>query len=139
LLRATTAHGTAAVEHGYAITGHASQGLTTDRAFVFAGLGSTREWLYTAMTRGRQNNNLYTAGEGRRARLEFAPGEQSATDARARLVRAIESPGVHKLALDAAGENRRPSELTMRLQIELLSAHKQHETSRIVGPGGLGR
>jgi len=47
------------VDHGYAITGHKSEGMTTDRAFVLGSEDLYREWGYTAMSRGRQENRLY--------------------------------------------------------------------------------
>jgi len=42
--------------HGYAITGHGAQGLTTERAFTLADDGAWREWLYVALSRGREAN-----------------------------------------------------------------------------------
>ena len=33
------------VQHGYAMTGHAAQGLTVDRTFVLATEETSREWL----------------------------------------------------------------------------------------------
>jgi conjugative relaxase-like TrwC/TraI family protein len=47
------------VDHGYAVTGHKAQGMTTDRAFVLGSEDLYREWGYTAMSRGRQENKLY--------------------------------------------------------------------------------
>ena len=40
--------------HGYAVTGHVAQGVTVDRAYVLASDGLYREWIYTAMSRGRE-------------------------------------------------------------------------------------
>jgi len=47
------------VDHGYAITGHKAEGMTTDRTFVLGSEDLYREWGYTAMSRGRQENRLY--------------------------------------------------------------------------------
>jgi hypothetical protein len=47
------------VEYGYAMTGHKAQGVTTDRTFVIVDETTDREWVYVAMSRGRQNNTLY--------------------------------------------------------------------------------
>ncbi len=48
------------LEHGYALTGHAAQGLTVDRAYVLLhDRGSLREWGYVASTRARTETRLY--------------------------------------------------------------------------------
>jgi hypothetical protein len=84
--------GDPAVSLGYAITGHAAQGLTCSRTFVLAtdGLSKEWEWAYVALSRGRDANRLYVTGE-QRERLEYAPaeaGEQTlADDLRAGLAR----------------------------------------------------
>jgi AAA domain/UvrD-like helicase C-terminal domain len=50
--------------HGYAITGHKSQGMTADCAFVLGDEAMYREWGYVALSRGRADNRLYVvAGE----------------------------------------------------------------------------
>lgn len=52
--------------HGYAITGHASQGATVDRTFLLArpDRGST-EWGYVAASRHRVDLQVYVAGADR--------------------------------------------------------------------------
>jgi ATP-dependent exoDNAse (exonuclease V) alpha subunit len=60
--------------HGYAITGHSAQGLTCDRAFVLVTSEASREWCYTALSRGRQANRIYAVAP-ERERDEFAPSE----------------------------------------------------------------
>jgi len=47
------------VDYGYALTGHKAQGVTTDRTFTIIDGNSDREWVYVAMSRGRQANTLY--------------------------------------------------------------------------------
>jgi ATP-dependent exoDNAse (exonuclease V) alpha subunit len=50
------------VEHAYALTGHRTQGLTVERAFVLAGgEGQLREWGYVALSRARGETRLYTS------------------------------------------------------------------------------
>jgi hypothetical protein len=49
------------VDYGYALTGHKAQGVTTSRAFTLITGGTDREWVYVAMSRGRQANTLYLA------------------------------------------------------------------------------
>ncbi|MGH3114499.1 MAG: ATP-dependent DNA helicase, partial [Gaiellaceae bacterium] len=49
------------VTHAYALTGHKTQGLTVERAFVLAdGQGALREWGYVALSRSREQTRLYT-------------------------------------------------------------------------------
>src|SRR6185503_2927139 len=50
-----TVHGDPVIGHGYAVTGHVAQGLTTDRAFVLASDEMYREWTYTAMSHRSQS------------------------------------------------------------------------------------
>ena len=53
------AHAYAAIDHGYAVTVHKSQGATVDRAFVLASGGMDRHLTYVAMTRHRKQATLY--------------------------------------------------------------------------------
>mgnify|MGYP002382272658 CR=1 FL=1 len=47
------------VDLGYAITAHRAQGVTVDTAHVVVTEATTRENLYVAMTRGREQNHAY--------------------------------------------------------------------------------
>jgi conjugative relaxase-like TrwC/TraI family protein len=49
------------IDHGYALTGHKAQGITVDRTFAVIGGGTSREWAYVAMSRGRESNSAYLA------------------------------------------------------------------------------
>jgi ATP-dependent exoDNAse (exonuclease V) alpha subunit len=73
-----------ALAHGYAITGHSAQGLTCDEAFVLVSDGASREWAYTALSRGRRSNRLYAVERELDDRGEFAP-----TDGRRRAGRDV--------------------------------------------------
>ena len=83
--------------HAYALTGHAAQGATVDRAFVLLrDEGALREWGYVACSRARTQTRLYATGES----LE---GEQHGSlltprDPTARLANALERSGAEKLA-----------------------------------------
>lgn len=103
-----TASGEPTLLHGYAITGHVAQGMTARQAFVLADEGLTREWPYTAMSRGRDTNVLYFAAEAERAREEFAPGEQSGRAPIERLAAALERSGATPLAIDTGRAVREP-------------------------------
>ena len=99
-----TERGDPTLQHGYAITGHIAQGLTTDRAFVLADPGVSREWLYTAMSCGRLQNTLYVASDGRSDREEIAPAELGSADALSRLVTALRGSEGAVLAIDSRDE-----------------------------------
>ena len=57
-----------AIVHAYATTIHKAQGLTVDRAYVLADDRLTRETGYTALSRGRDDNRLYTVAARARTR-----------------------------------------------------------------------
>ena len=75
-LESQTERGGPTLDHGYAITGHKAQGITTDRAFVLGSDKLYREWGYVAMSRGRVENRLYVVGVAGRERDEYAPAER---------------------------------------------------------------
>ena len=52
------------VDHGYAITGHKAQGMTSNHAFVLGSDTIYREWGYVSMSRGRGTNRLYAVADG---------------------------------------------------------------------------
>ena len=85
--------------HGYAITGHVAQGLTTGRAFVLADAGASREWLYVALSRGREGNRLYVADD-ERGREEFAPVDPHRPGAHRRLAAALARREGQRMAID---------------------------------------
>jgi hypothetical protein len=47
------------LDWGYAVTGHKAQGATARRSHTVAGDGVDREWVYVAMSRGRESNTIY--------------------------------------------------------------------------------
>lgn len=47
------------IDHGYALTGHKAQGITVDHTFAVVGDGTSREWAYVVMSRGRGSNRAY--------------------------------------------------------------------------------
>jgi hypothetical protein len=94
-----TVHGDPVLAHGYAVTGHVSQGLTADRAFVLGSDVMSREWAYTAMSRGRVLNRLYMVGDTEHARDEIAPRERATMQEE--LVGALRRSQAQVMALDA--------------------------------------
>jgi ATP-dependent exoDNAse (exonuclease V) alpha subunit len=111
-----TVHGDPVVAHGYAVTGHVAQGLTTDRAFVLASDEMYREWTYTAMSRGRQTNRLYLVESNERARDEIAPASRATVEQD--LLRHVRQSRRQVMAMDVAGRERAP-ELDVATQAEL--------------------
>ncbi|HEX8741505.1 MAG TPA: MobF family relaxase [Thermoleophilaceae bacterium] len=70
-----TERGGPTLDHGYAITGHKAQGMTTEKAFVLGSDDLYREWGYVAMSRGSEENRLYVVAPSARERHEYAPVE----------------------------------------------------------------
>lgn len=53
------------LEHGYALTGHAAQGLSSDRAFVLVRAeGAIAEWGHVVASRARGGTRRYAVGPG---------------------------------------------------------------------------
>lgn len=96
-----TEHGDATLVHGYAITCHIAQGLTTDRAFVLAEEGISRELGYTALSRGRHGNYLYLTREPDDVRAEYAPVQSETREPMQRLIAALKTSTANTLAIDA--------------------------------------
>lgn len=66
------------LEHGYALTAHAAQGATVDRAFVLGSDELYREWGYTALTRHREEARFYIVSPGSAERA--LPGLEAQPD-----------------------------------------------------------
>src|ERR671937_155725 len=87
------------VRHAYALTGHAAQGLTVDRAFVLgAGEARLQEWGYVALSRARAETRLYITGTPREHESDFHVLDDR--DPLMRFGRAIEESAIELLALD---------------------------------------
>ncbi len=101
-----TIHGDPTLLHGYAMTIHVAQGLTVDHAFVLAGPGLDREAGYTALSRGRESNQLYAARDTDTARAEYAPTGERGSDPIERLVIGLEKSSASTLAIDSGHADR---------------------------------
>jgi conjugative relaxase-like TrwC/TraI family protein len=87
------------VRHAYAITGHAAQGLTVERAFVLgAGEARLQEWAYVALSRARAETRLYVNGTPREHESHF--DDLDDRDPLTRFGRALEESAVEELAVD---------------------------------------
>jgi conjugative relaxase-like TrwC/TraI family protein len=118
------------IDHGYAITGHKVQGMTTERAFVLGSEDLYREWGYTAMSRGRQENRLYlVVGENPLADEIEVLGHVK-QDPVAAIVRALGRSRAKTLALDhllaARAAGAALSAVELRARIDQAAALLQH-------------
>jgi conjugative relaxase-like TrwC/TraI family protein len=87
------------VRHAYALTGHAAQGLTVERAFVLgAGEARLQEWGYVALSRARAETRLYVTGTPREHESHFH--ELDDRDPLTRFGRALEESAIERLAVD---------------------------------------
>jgi ATP-dependent exoDNAse (exonuclease V) alpha subunit len=77
------------VDHGYTITGHKTQGMTADRAFVLGSNTIYRELGYVSMSRGRGSNQLYAVADGSEIRETHEPPRSRASRRPLALVRAL--------------------------------------------------
>ena len=92
------------VELGYAVTGHASQGITINRAFVLApDSGSQREWGYVALSRARLETRVYTVE--REIDPESHAPRLSPPDTLNRVARSLEHAAAKPLARDLARQS----------------------------------
>ncbi len=104
------------VSHAYALTGHKTQGLTVERAFVLAeDQRALKEWGYVALSRARSETHLYTIEE------QFDPGASphriEPDGPIDRLAQALSRPAAETLALDALRAGR-PLSDRQRLALE---------------------
>ena len=101
LRRTPVAYAAKHLDHGYALTGHAAQGATVDRAFVLVeDRGALQEWGYVACSRARRETRLYLATPpldpdlpGRRPATRPGPGASRPRVDRQRLRTARDRPG----------------------------------------------
>jgi conjugative relaxase-like TrwC/TraI family protein len=88
------------LDYGYALTGHAAQGLTVDRAYVLLpDQGALQEWGYVACSRARLQTRLYFADRDLLER-ETPLREPDRAASPERAARALERSSAEPLALD---------------------------------------
>jgi len=124
LARRTRA-GDPSLQHGYAITAYVAQGLTCRTALVLVHDDADREWAYTALSRGRERNQLYTVMDTARDRHEYAPAAPS-RDPDQRLVSALGRSRQQQLASDQSADLVRRA----RARDELAQARERRGRSR---------
>jgi conjugative relaxase-like TrwC/TraI family protein len=88
------------VSHAYALTGHAAQAATVERAFVLLGdERALREWGYVACSRARTETRLYLVGEAHERETHGRDLELDHPSAR--LARALTTSSSDELALES--------------------------------------
>jgi conjugative relaxase-like TrwC/TraI family protein len=144
------------VTHAYALTGHKTQGLTVERAFVLTdGQGALREWGYVALTRSREQTRLYTIAN--QIEPDAPPHRPEPAGPVDRLAEALARPAAETLAADAAttrGNSHNPGDraqlgrqtrplVDRRRALEkerTQAARELHEAKReLAGMGAIGR
>src|SRR5581483_4871065 len=131
------------VRHAYALTGHAAQGLTVERAFVLgSGEARLQEWGYVALSRARAESRLYVTGTPREHESHFHDLDDR--DPLARFGRALEESAIEELAVDqhplpsgprhdARPEIERPSMTADERLHRRLLEHKQRAQTKTCG------
>jgi conjugative relaxase-like TrwC/TraI family protein len=141
------------VAHGYALTGHKTQGLTVERAFVLADdQRALKEWGYVALSRARCETRLYAIEN--QLEPDASPHRIDPASPVDRLAEALSRPAAETLAVDAArrgrplpehvrlaNEHRQLLDRRATLDKERCDAtHELHRTRRRLGElGALGR
>jgi len=118
------------LDYGYALTGHAAQGLTADRTFVYLpDQGALKEWGYVACSRARHQTHLYLADpdtlerETPLRRPDPAPPERAA--------RALQRSSAEPLALDQDRGHRDTILNQITQQQEQLDRQREHTADQL--------
>jgi conjugative relaxase-like TrwC/TraI family protein len=108
------------VSYGYALTGHKTQGLTVERAFVLVGdQRALKEWGYVALSRARCETRLYAIEN--QLETDASPHWIEPNGPVDRLAEALSRPAAETLALDAARHGRPlPEHVQLTLQTRRL-------------------
>ncbi|MGW6130807.1 MobF family relaxase [Cellulomonas sp. NPDC055163] len=95
------------VDLAYATTTHRAQGITVDHAHVLAAPGMTRENLYVAMTRGRDDNHVYVAVDEVDPTCDYLPDTHATPDGHDVLATILATSGAELSAIQtiAARQN----------------------------------
>lgn len=123
--RLPAAYVAADLELGYAATIHRAQGLTAETAHVLVDDTTTRQALYTAVTRGRHANHLYVATSGTLAAdVDRPPAPER--DVREVLTGVLARDGAEKSATQTRRDERVAASSLARLVPEYLHAWALH-------------
>jgi conjugative relaxase-like TrwC/TraI family protein len=92
--------------HAYALTGHKTQAMTTNKAFVLGDETLYREWTYVAMSRGRNDNRLYVVAGIDLEREEVGGQVAGIEDPLEEVIDAVGRSRAKDLALDVRARHR---------------------------------
>lgn len=132
------------LEHGYALTGHAAQGASVERAFMLVRAeGALAEWGYVASSRARTETRLYAVGPELVDDVGLARND--AEPATRRLVAALTRSAVEPPAINRVGRDPEaplPAQMAReRLEREIESRERLLASAReeLRGLGRIGR
>ncbi|HEV7564530.1 MAG TPA: MobF family relaxase [Microbacteriaceae bacterium] len=118
------------VRHAYALTGHAGQGATVERAFVLGrDEGQLREWGYVALSRARDTTKLYVVDDVPEPEGHGTEGTRE--NVVSRLAAALESTAREELAVHAGRPIARGPALGAEIDISARTADRQAALRRI--------
>ncbi|HEX5989369.1 MAG TPA: MobF family relaxase [Solirubrobacterales bacterium] len=109
-----------AIEHAYAANTYQAQGVTLDSAYVAVDPSMDRQEIYVALSRTREDTNLYATPELQFEREEYAPRAAGQPQGLDHIARAAERDGsqvsAHDAALRAEFDQLPPDDLASRLR-----------------------
>jgi conjugative relaxase-like TrwC/TraI family protein len=119
------------LDHAYALTGHAAQGATVERAFVLLpDHGALREWGYVACSRARAETHVYLAERDALERETPLP-DPNRTAPPERAARALAHPSAESLAVDRARPERDSIARAHADKREQLDRQRKKTTNRL--------
>lgn len=119
------------LDHAYALTGHAAQGATVERAFVLLPeQGALREWGYVACSRARTETHVYLAERDPLER-ETSLRDPNPTASPERVARALKRSSAEPLALDQARLRRDTTMRVLAQQQDRLDQLRDRTTERL--------
>jgi ATP-dependent exoDNAse (exonuclease V) alpha subunit len=119
------------LDYGYALTGHAAQGLTVDRAYVLLhDQGALQEWGYVACSRARLETRVYLA-DGNTLERETPLRQPALAGAPERATRALQQSAAESLAFEQ-GRPRRDTILNfLNQELEKLDRQRRHAARQL--------
>jgi conjugative relaxase-like TrwC/TraI family protein len=119
------------LDHAYALTGHAAQGATVERAFVLlSDQGALREWGYVACSRASTETHVYLAERDTLERETPLRNPNPAAPPE-RAARALERSSAEPLALDQSREQDDPAMRIVAQQQERLDQLLERRTEKL--------
>jgi conjugative relaxase-like TrwC/TraI family protein len=119
------------LDYGYALTGHAAQGVTADRTFVLlTDQGALQEWGYVACSRARLQTRLYLAGRDMLER-ETPLRQPDLAGPPERAARALQRSSAESLALDQRRGSRDSILNRIAQQHERVDCQREHTAEQL--------